>query len=283
VCKAVFALVVAILPSVAFPPAIPFTSQVTVVPGARQKLSAKLCVCPSATLATLGAMVFALVQVIVTLALPNFVASATLVDFTLTVAGEGGVSGARYTAVLAPFAAIVSTVAFPPATPFTLQVTPVAALPVPITFAVSTCAPPVATLIGLGDTLTAMPSIKLTSAEALAVASELLTACTLTLAADGKSIGAVYNPPAEIVPVLAFPCVTLFTSHRTLVSVAPVTVAWNYCVWHRNRLALPGCKLTTTFEGFVEGDPADPHPGSITACAQKSVRRIIETEAPLQK
>jgi hypothetical protein len=200
-------------------------SQVTVAPGARQKLAVKFCVCPSATLAADGAIVLALVQVIVTLALPDLVASATLVAFTFTVVGEGGVGGAIYTAVLTPFAAIVPTVLFPPAMSFTLHVTAVAGLPVAATLAVNTCAPPVATLAGLGDTLTTISSIKLTFAEALAVASALLTACTIAFAADGKSTGAVYKPPAEIVPVLAFPCGTLFTSHRTLVSVDPVTVA----------------------------------------------------------
>jgi hypothetical protein len=254
-----------------------------VVPGARQKLAVKFCVCPSATLAAGGAIAFAPVQVIVTLALPDFVASATLVAFTFTVVGEGGVGGAIYTAVLAPFGAIVPTVTFPPAMSLTLQVTAVAGFPVPITLAVNTCAPPVATLTGLGDTLTAMSSIKLTFAEALAVASALLTTCTITFAADGKSTGAVYSPPAEIVPMLAFPCGTLFTSHRTLVSTAPVTVAWNCCGWPRKRAALPGCKLTTTFEGFVEGDPVDPHPGNITASAQRSVSSRIGTEMPLQK
>jgi hypothetical protein len=67
---------------------------VIVAPGARQNVAVKLCVWPSATLAALGAIVFALEQVIVTLALPNFAASATLVALTLTVAGDGVVAGA---------------------------------------------------------------------------------------------------------------------------------------------------------------------------------------------
>jgi hypothetical protein len=62
-------------------------------------------------------------------------------------------------------------------------------------------------------------------AEALACESALLTAVTVTLAGDGKSTGALYKPPAEIVPRLAFPPATLFTNQRTLVSAAPVTVA----------------------------------------------------------
>ena len=220
-----FALVVTIVPRVALPPAVPFTSQAITVPGARQNAAVKLCVCPNATLAAPGAIVFALEQVIVTLAFPNFAASATLVALTLTVAGEGGVAGAVNTAVVAPFATTVPSVAFPPATPFTLQVTPVAGLPEPVTVVVNTCAPPVATLTGLGATLTTMSSLRLTPAAALACESAVLTASTVTLAGDGKSTGAVYVPPAEIGPTLTFPPGTLFTIHRTLWSVAPVTVA----------------------------------------------------------
>jgi hypothetical protein len=164
---------------------------VIAVPGARQNVAVKFCVCPSATLAAAGAIVFALAQVIVTLALPNFAASATLVAVTLTVAGDGGVAGAVKTAVVAPFAAIVPSVAFPPATPFTLQVTSVAGLPVPVTLAVNTCAAPVATLTGLGATLTTMSSLRLTPAAALACESALLTASTVTLGGDGRFAGAV--------------------------------------------------------------------------------------------
>src|SRR4029077_7989066 len=125
----------------ALPPAIPFTSQVIAVPGARQNVAAKLCVCPSAKLTALGAIVFALEQVIVTPAFPNFAASATLVALTITVAGDGGVAGAIETAVCPPSAAIVPAVVLPPAIPFTLQVTAESGLPVPVTPAVNTCAP----------------------------------------------------------------------------------------------------------------------------------------------
>jgi len=69
---------------------------VIVAPGTRQNVAAKLCVCPRATLAALGAIVLSLEQVIVTLAFPNFAASATLVALTLTVARAGGVAGAVY-------------------------------------------------------------------------------------------------------------------------------------------------------------------------------------------
>lgn len=57
--------------------------------------------------------------VIVTLAEPDFVGSAWLVPVTCRVAGEGKSAGAVYK----PLAVMVPTVAFPPATPATLQLT----------------------------------------------------------------------------------------------------------------------------------------------------------------
>src|SRR5215469_6424482 len=55
----------------------------------------------------------------VTVALPDFVGSSTLVAVTVTVLGVGKVRGPVY----APFAAIVPVVALPPATPLTVHVT----------------------------------------------------------------------------------------------------------------------------------------------------------------
>jgi hypothetical protein len=220
-----FALVLAIVPRLAFPPAMPLTSQVIAVPGATQNDAVKFSVCPNATLAVAGEIEFVLGQMIVALALPDLVPSATLVAVTLTVAGEGGAGGAVYIAVAAPFATTVPSIAFPPEIPFTLQVTPVAGLPDPLTLAVNTCAPPTSTFTGLGLTLTTMSSFSVTLADALACGSALLTASTVTVAGDGKTAGAVYSPPAEIVPVLALPPVTSFTSHVTLVFVVPATLA----------------------------------------------------------
>jgi hypothetical protein len=121
--------------------------------------------------------------------------------------------------------AIVPTVALPPAIPFTLQLTPAAKPAVPEIFAVKTCAPPVGTLAVAGETVTTMSSFRLTLAEALARASAWLTAVTVTLAGDGRVAGAVYNPDAEIVPALALPPETPFTSQVTLAFVLPVTMA----------------------------------------------------------
>jgi hypothetical protein len=67
---------------------------VIVAPAARHNVAVKLCVWPRAILAALGAIEFALAQVMVALAFPNLAASATLVALTVTVAGDGGVAGA---------------------------------------------------------------------------------------------------------------------------------------------------------------------------------------------
>jgi len=101
-----------------------------------------------------GEIEFVAAHVMVTLALPEFELSAALAAATVTVAGDGGTGGAVYSAVAAPVVMIVPSVEFPPAIPFTLQVTPAEESPVPETLAVNTCAPPVGTAAALGETVT---------------------------------------------------------------------------------------------------------------------------------
>lgn len=81
-----------IVPRVAFPPATPFTSQTIGVPLAVHRDAVKICVWPSATLAVAGEITFE--QVIVTLAVPDFAGSATLIAAIVTLGGEGGAAGA---------------------------------------------------------------------------------------------------------------------------------------------------------------------------------------------
>jgi hypothetical protein len=52
-----------------------------------------------------------------------------------------------------------------------------------------------------------------------------LIAPTVTLAGLGITAGAVYSPVPVTVSEIAFPFATPFTSHSTVVSVEPVTVA----------------------------------------------------------
>ena len=83
-----------ILPTVELPSAIPFTSHAMEAPAARQNEAVKACVCARETVTADGEMVFVAEHVMVTLAVADFVGSATLVAVALTVEGDGGTSGA---------------------------------------------------------------------------------------------------------------------------------------------------------------------------------------------
>ncbi len=238
---AVFAPVLTIVPNVALPPGIPFTSQTIAVVAVGQNVAAKFCVKPSATFAAPGDMEFVPEHTIVALALADFVVSAMLVAVTVTVGGVGVAAGAVYSAAVDPLAIIVPTVAFPPAIPFTAQVTPVDGLPDPaVTVAVKSWAAETEIVAEVGAMLIERLSFSVTVTEAVSLGFTWLTAVTVTLAPGGRIVGAVKSPTEEIVPVDAFPPVTAFTCHVTFVSVSPVTVAWNACVCPRKRLAAVG-------------------------------------------
>lgn len=158
VYRAVFAVALTIVPSVAFPPVIPLASQVTDAPEARQNETVNACVWLNATLADGGEIEFVAAHVIVTLAVPIFELSATLLAVTVTVDGDGGNAGAVYSAEVGPFETIVPTVEFPPAMPLALQVTPGAGLPVAVIVAVNTWPPLVGRLAEGGDSATTMSS-----------------------------------------------------------------------------------------------------------------------------
>lgn len=83
-----------IVPTVALPPATPFTSHTIASPPGTQSDATNSCVCPVASATEAGAIELVLAHTIITLALPDFAASATLVAVTATVAGEGTDSGA---------------------------------------------------------------------------------------------------------------------------------------------------------------------------------------------
>lgn len=184
-----------------------------------------------------------------TLALPLFVASATLVAVIVTLGGDGGAIGAVYIAEPAPFAAIVPKVAFPPAIPLTLHATPSAGLPEAVTLVVKTCNVPAAIVTDGGETLTTMSSCSAMVADALAAGSATLVAVIAIVAAAGRTAGAVYKPVAEIVPSVELPPAVPFTAQFTPVFVVPLTLAWNCCVCPRNSVALAGCTVTVTGGG----------------------------------
>jgi hypothetical protein len=191
VYRAVFAVALTIVPIVAFPPTIPFASHVMLAAEEAQNEAVNTCVWLNTTLADGGEIEFAAEQVIVTLAVPNFELSATLVAVTVTVGGDGGSAGAVYRAEIGPFETIVPAVEFPPAMPLTLQITPGAELPVPVIVAVNTWPPLVGKLAEEGDSVTTMSSLRLTVTDALASVFAWLTAEIVTLGGDGKIPGAV--------------------------------------------------------------------------------------------
>src|SRR5207245_600149 len=88
-------------------------------------------------------------SVIVTKAEADFVVSAALVAFTVTVAGLGTVAGAAYS----PEVEMVPVVELPPVNPLTLQVT--ALLLLPVTTALNCWDAPVRSEALVGLTLTA--------------------------------------------------------------------------------------------------------------------------------
>ena len=109
--------------------------------------------------------------------------------------------------------------------PFTLQVTAVEGLPVPVMVAVNTWAAPAETVADEGRRLTTMLSCKVTVTEALSLGLTWLTAVMVTLAPGGRIAGAVKSPTEVIVPVIVLPPATPFTCQVTFVFVLPVTVA----------------------------------------------------------
>lgn len=106
-----------------------------------------------------------------------------------------------------------------------------------------------ATVAVPGLTATVIAAATVTWAEALLVVSAEETASTVTVAGDGTAVGAVYTPPAEIVPTVALPPAMPLTCHVTVeFSVLP-TVAVNVLVPPlASTLALLG--ETATVTGF---------------------------------
>jgi hypothetical protein len=123
---------VEIVPTVPFPPADPFTLHITPVFELPVTVAAYCEDVPSVTVpAPLRERVTAGGgggEASVTIRFRATVVSATLVAVMVTFKELGWVAGAVYK----PFVEIMPTVWFPPATPFTLQVTPLFELPVTV-------------------------------------------------------------------------------------------------------------------------------------------------------
>jgi hypothetical protein len=186
---AVYSPDVDMVPAVAVPPGAPFTDHVTVEFGSFFTVAANCCApIPACTFAPAGDTDTAPAAVIVTVAAPDLVESATDTARTATVAGLGALAGAEYT----PAVDIVPTVALPPVMPFTCHVT-VFVEPF-TTVAEKACVPdPACTIADDGETLTDTTSGALvisTLAAADCVVSATDVAVTVTVGSAGGVAGA---------------------------------------------------------------------------------------------
>ena len=131
---------------------------------------------------------------IVTVAVADFVLSATEVAVTVTSAGLGIASGAVYK----PPEEMVPQDAPLQPVPVTLHVTAVFA--VPVTVAVNCCVLPAGTSALEGVTFTATGATIVTVAVANLVVSAAEVTLTVTFAGEGIVVGAVYMPDEDMTP-----------------------------------------------------------------------------------
>src|SRR5437660_12832914 len=117
-----------------------------------------------------------------------------------------------------------------------------------------------------------------TLALSLFVGSAMLVAFMVTSAGLGTWAGAVYRPEEEIVPTVAVPPATLFTSQVTPLLLVLVTVAVNCWVWETESETAGGSTETATSELAIVGCSASlpPHP---TGKMQKHVARASRPAA----
>lgn len=158
-------------------------------------------------------------------------------------------AGAVYVAVVPPVAAMVPTVALPPAMPLTSHVT---AIPAAMhNKAEKLCVAPRETLADEGATEFAAAQEIVTLAVADFDGSATLVAVTETLGGVGETTGAVYvdesGPMAVVMPTVEFPPATPLTLQLTamLDVPAPVTVALKFAEPPGARFAELGAMLTT--------------------------------------
>jgi len=101
--------------------------------------------------------------------------------------------------------------------------------------------------------------------EAERVGSASLVAVTVGVLGEGGTGGAVYRPPASIVPREAFPPTIPFTDQVTAWFELPVTVAAKLCVCPTNTVGLEGATATTNLTvRFAEFEIPPPGGGFTT-------------------
>lgn len=186
-----------------FPPTTPSTDHVTVVVVEPCTVAVNCSVLELANIPEVGESATVTAEI---MALALSVGFATLVAVTVWVPGCDG-------AVYKPEAEMVPTVALPPATPSTDQVT--AVLEDPGSVAVNCCVPAGATVAVVGETM--MAAIVTVAVAFSDVSAELVAVMVCVPAADG----AVYSPAAVIAPTVELPPLTPSTDQVTEVLEKP--------------------------------------------------------------
>jgi hypothetical protein len=141
---------------------------------------------------------------------------------------------------------------------------------------------PGAIVLGLTDVSTGTGFSSVTPLFPIFVLSAALVAVTVIVFGVGRFIGAVYNPVASIVPVVAFPPGTALIDQTMLVFAFPVTAAANVCVAPARTAAVAGVTVTTTpvFSGGIVGD--EP-PLLLPTPAQPATSKTNITAAAIQR
>jgi hypothetical protein len=164
--------------------------------------------------------------IMVTLADTDLLGSAMLVATTFTIAGEGAIAGALYTAENELLESVPQEGPLHPA-PFKLHAIPVFVVPDTVAVNESSPAGETEALVGLMLIKIAVATTTVMFAEADLVGSATLVAVNWSVAGEGALAGGVYSPPAEMLPHAAplHPAPLIF--QVTAVFEDPVTVGIN--------------------------------------------------------
>jgi hypothetical protein len=248
----------------------PLTLHVTAVFVVPVTVAWNSCWLPIVTIVVVGVMATLMGLMMVTAALADVTPSAIEVAVTVTVAGEGTASGAVYKPpeVIVPHADPTQPV------PLTLQVTPVTS--VLITLAVNCWLAPASSCTEAGEMLTPICSTMITVAVLDFVVSATDVAVTFRNDGLGSDAGAVYRPPAVMVPQLVPAHPKPVTLQVTAVLLVPVTAALNSCCAPVFSWTLAGEIVTPTWLPEVMVTVVDP-----TAAGVNREAAVITTEAGL--
>jgi hypothetical protein len=134
-------------------------------------------------------------------------------------------------------------------------------LPAEFTVAVNGCVAPNSTEASLGESETEMSLVTVVRALEFLVASSRLVAVMEMEFGAGKLAGAVYVPPAFIVPTAALPPEIPFTLQITVEFVELLTVATKVSCSPNKTIAVVGVTVTVMLEGGCDGPvPTAPQP-----------------------